>query len=161
MSTLNTNGAGRLVGLLAEKGLSVSTAESCTGGLLSSALVDVAGASAVFSYGFITYANEAKAKILGVAEETLIKYGAVSEETAGEMAIGAARESSADLAVSVSGIAGPDGGTKEKPVGTVCFGRCCRGELATRTRHFSGDRRMIREQAVNEAIAFCLEALEA
>ncbi len=111
-----------VVKLLAEKGLVLTTAESCTGGLISNRITDISGSSEVFEYGFVTYSNEAKADLIGVKAETLEEFGAVSEEIAGEMAVGALVESGADLAISVTGIAGPTGGTEEKPVGTVCFG---------------------------------------
>jgi nicotinamide-nucleotide amidase len=107
---------------LAAAGKKLATAESCTGGLIANRITDVSGASAVFTHGFVTYSNEAKAQMIGVSKETLDTYGAVSEEVAGEMAAGARRVSGADIAVSVTGIAGPSGGTDEKPVGTVCFG---------------------------------------
>ncbi len=111
-----------VVNKLAEKGLTVSTAESCTGGLIGKMLTEVSGASSCYGFGFVTYANEAKMQLLGVKSETLEKYGAVSEETAKEMAEGARRVSGSDIAVSVTGIAGPTGGTDEKPVGLVYIG---------------------------------------
>lgn len=111
-----------VVQLLCSMGSTLSTAESCTGGLISGAVTSVSGSSSVFGYGACTYANEAKIKLLGVKPETLEKYGAVSEETAKEMAMGIRALSGSDYAVVTTGIAGPDGGTAEKPVGTVWIG---------------------------------------
>ncbi|YCM45862.1 competence/damage-inducible protein A [Verrucomicrobiaceae bacterium 227] len=111
-----------VVRTLAAAGKKLSTAESCTGGLVACRITDVPGSSEVFTHGFVTYSNAAKSQLIGVSEETLAVYGAVSVEVAGEMATGALRESGADVAVSITGIAGPGGGTGEKPVGTVCFG---------------------------------------
>ena len=111
-----------VVELLTRTGKTITTAESCTGGLIASRITDVSGASAAFTHGFVTYSNEAKQQLIGVKAETLEAHGAVSEEVAGEMAAGALQVSGADIAVSITGIAGPTGGTEEKPVGTVCFG---------------------------------------
>ena len=114
----------QIVKKLQEKGYTITTAESCTGGLLAGRILNVSGASEVYMEGYITYANEAKERILGVKHETLETYGAVSKETAEEMAIGAARAAKADVALSTTGIAGPGGGTVEKPVGLIwisCF----------------------------------------
>lgn len=111
-----------VVKMLAEKNMTVATAESCTGGLIGKMITEVSGASRVFNYGFVTYANEAKVKLLGVNSQTIEKYGVVSGEVAKEMAEGARKASSSDIAVSVTGIAGPGGGTKEKPVGLVYIG---------------------------------------
>ncbi|MEX0344093.1 MAG: CinA family protein [Rhizobiaceae bacterium] len=106
----------------ATAGKMIATAESCTGGMIAAALTDIAGSSDVFERGFVTYSNQAKVELLGVSVETLLEHGAVSQQTAAEMAIGAARHSGADIAVSVTGIAGPGGGTPEKPVGLVYLG---------------------------------------
>lgn len=146
-------------------GIKIVTAESCTGGLIAGTLTDVPGASAWFDRGFVTYSNEAKKAVLGVREETLTEFGAVSKETAEEMALGAVAHSGAGAAVSVTGIAGPGGGTAEKPVGTVCFGfaesvtgfpRC-----TTVVKHFDGDRASVRKQSVAFAIAELQRSLEA
>lgn len=113
----------KLAEILIKKNLTISTAESCTGGLLSSLLTDVSGSSAFIKLNFVTYANEAKNEILGVSNETLEKYGAVSEQCAKEMAEGLMKKTSCDIALCTTGIAGPTGGTKEKPVG-LCFISC-------------------------------------
>lgn len=121
-----------LVRALSERGLTVTSAESCTGGLLSGAITSVAGASSVFHTGFVTYANDAKTRMLGVQPETLQAHGAVSQQTAAEMALGALKAAGADLAISVTGIAGP-GGSEHKPEGRVCFGYALREGSATHT----------------------------
>jgi len=127
----------------------LSTAESCTGGLVAGAVTEIAGSSAWFDRGFVTYSNEAKVEMLGVSPLTLHAHGAVSEATVREMLAGALAKSVAHVAVAISGIAGPGGGTPEKPVGTVCFGWQRRGYPAECiTRHFSGDRTAVREAAV-------------
>jgi nicotinamide-nucleotide amidase len=123
-----------VVRLLTEKGLKLATAESCTGGLISNRITDVPGSSAVFTHGFITYANEAKRDVLGVPQEMLDEHGAVSEQVARAMAEGALKVSDADIAVAVTGIAGPDGGTPDKPVGTVWLAWAARGRATFSTR---------------------------
>ena len=144
-----------LVQTLAEKGLTVATAESCTGGLVSQRITRVPGSSEVFGFGFCTYANEAKHKLLGVSEKTLATVGAVSWQTAAQMAMGAARVSGADIAVSLTGIAGPGGGTAEKPVGLVYVG-AVRGEDVYVAKLLLGnrDRQSIRTGAANRALDF-------
>ena len=114
--------AKKLTELLISKNMSIAVAESCTGGLLSSSLTSIPGASSYFNCGFITYSNESKIKMLNVDSQTIELFGAVSEKVAYEMAVGAGQNSQSDLAISVTGIAGPSGGTAEKPVGMVCFG---------------------------------------
>ena len=141
------------VGLaLKARGATVTTAESCTGGWVAKAITDIAGSSAWFERGFVTYSNEAKAQMIGVREETLAQHGAVSEPVVVEMAIGALKAARAHFAVSISGIAGPDGGSDEKPVGTVWFGWAWRekAEIKTAARCwcFPGDRNAVRCQAV-------------
>lgn len=138
--------------LLTAGGLTVTCAESCTGGMLSGRLVNVPGVSDVYKSGFVTYSNEAKQEILGVKEETLRQYGAVSSETAEEMAAGAALAAKADVALSVTGIAGPDGGTPGKPVGLVYIGCSVKGKVTVRKYQFSGSRSKIRESAVASAL---------
>ena len=114
----------------------ITFAESCTGGMLCASLVDLPSASGVLSESYVTYANESKMRLVGVSGETLEKHGAVSEDVAAEMAKGAALRAGAQVAVAVSGIAGPTGGTKEKPIGTVCFGFFLDGRVQTATQHF-------------------------
>lgn len=152
--------AKKLVDLLIEKKYTISFAESCTGGKMASAIVDIADASKVLNASFITYANEAKMKYAKVEAETLEKYGAVSEQTAGEMAEGTAKANEADVAVGISGIAGPGGGTKEKPVGTVCFGYYIDGKMYTETVQFSDvGRNKVRDMSVEHVLDFLLEKL--
>lgn len=144
---------------LIERGTTVATAESCTGGLVAELLTREAGISASFRQGFVTYSNESKASALGVPHELLVSHGAVSEEVAGRMAAGAAERAGSDLAVAVSGIAGPDGGTPEKPVGTVCFGLFARGSVTTLTRHYPArGRAFVREWAAQEALVLLYRA---
>lgn len=142
------------VGLaLKARGATVTTAESCTGGWVAKVITDIAGSSAWFERGFVTYSNEAKAQMIGVREETLAQHGAVSEPVVVEMAVGALKAARADFAVSISGIAGPDGGSEEKPVGTVWFAvASASGEGITRRECFSGDRDAVRRQATAYAL---------
>lgn len=142
------------VGLaLKARGATVTTAESCTGGWVAKAITDIAGSSAWFERGFVTYSNEAKAQMIGVREETLVQHGAVSEPVVVEMAIGALKAARAHFAVSISGIAGPDGGSEEKLVGTVWFSfASASGEGITRRECFSGDRDAVRRQATAYAL---------
>ena len=142
---------------LIEKKIVVSTAESCTGGMIASAITDVPGSSTIFGYGMVTYSNEAKRMILGVKKETLDRVGAVSEETAFEMAKGLKRVSGADVAVSVTGIAGPGGGSEQKPVGLVYMGLAKGEEIFVKKNLFSGSRDEIRRQTVNTALNFIAE----
>ena len=143
-----------IVGLaLKQRGATITTAESCTGGWVAKAITDIAGSSAWFERGFVTYSNEAKSQMIGVREETLAQHGAVSEPVVVEMAIGALKAARADFAVSISGIAGPDGGSEAKPVGTVWFAfASVRGEGITRRECFSGDRDAVRRQATAYAL---------
>ena len=134
-------------------GLKIATAESCTGGLIAGLLTEIAGSSDVVDRGFVTYSNQAKCDLLGVSIEMLIDHGAVSEEVARAMAEGAVKHSSADLAVSVTGIAGPGGGTKTKPVGLVHFACARKGrETLHERRVFDGDRSAVRKSAVTLAL---------
>lgn len=138
--------------LLLNKRLTISTAESCTGGLIASKLINYPGISEVYMEGAVTYSNSAKRNRLGVKEETLIKYGAVSSQTAEEMARGIAITSKTDIGMSVTGIAGPDGGTKEKPVGLVYIGLYIKGEVKTLELNLSGDRQYIRQRTAIKAL---------
>lgn len=140
-------------------GKSVSCAESCTGGLLAAEFTRLPGSSAWFHMSWVTYSNEAKQRLLGVLPHTLETYGAVSEETVREMAEGALRLANADYALSISGIAGPDGGSAEKPVGTVCFGLATRQTSFARRMHFTGDRNAVRAQAVAFALQWLAQEL--
>jgi nicotinamide-nucleotide amidase len=146
---------------LARRGLRAVTAESCTGGLVAGAITDVAGSSGWFERGFVTYSDDAKRALLDVRAETLAAHGAVSEAVAAEMAAGALARSPADIAVAVTGIAGPDGGTPAKPVGTVCFAWARRGRaIVTATRHFPGDRAAVRAATVRAALQGLLDRLD-
>jgi len=138
---------------LKARGATVTTAESCTGGWVAKTLTDIAGSSAWFERGFVTYSNEAKSQMIGVSEATLLDHGAVSEPVVVEMAIGALRAARADYAISVSGIAGPEGGSAEKPVGTVWFGvASASGQGVTQRECFAGDREAVRRQATAYAL---------
>ncbi len=148
-----------VVELLKEKNMTVTTAESCTGGLLAGRIMNVAGASAVYNEGYITYSNDAKEKLLGVSEDTLKVSGAVSADTAAEMAAGAAKAAGADAALSVTGIAGPDGGSKEKPVGLVYVGCFVNGKVRTEEFRFTGNREKNRDYAVVRALTVLREEL--
>ena len=148
-----------IVHLLKAAGMTLTTVESCTGGLLSGRVVNVAGASEVFKEGFVTYANRAKRKLVGVKKSTLKEYTAVSEETAREMAEGGLQAAEADICISVTGIAGPNGGTEEKPVGLVYIGCCIQGKTVVRRYQFTGNRQKIREHAVVSALVLLRECL--
>lgn len=146
---------------LKTKGWMLALAESCTGGMTAAAITSIPGSSGWFDRGFVTYSNLAKTEMLGVSPETLEKFGAVSEETAQEMVLGALKNSQAQIACSITGIAGPDGGTPQKPVGTVCFAWVLRNQPAhTVTLHFSGDRHSIRQQSVHAALAELLKMIK-
>jgi nicotinamide-nucleotide amidase len=136
-----------------ERGLTVALAESCTGGLVAAAITEVPGSSGYFLGGVVSYSNEAKVALLGVPEELLAVHGAVSPEVAGAMAAGARARFGADLAVGVTGVAGPDGGSAEKPVGLVHLGIARPGEVGTMVQRFDGDRPAIREAAAFRALA--------
>jgi nicotinamide-nucleotide amidase len=138
----------KVVHLLAKNKLTVAIAESCTGGLVSKRITDIPGASSMFAGGVVAYSNEAKTMLLGVKEDTLNRFGAVSKETALEMAWGVKKRFNTDFGIATTGIAGPDGGTKEKPVGLVCFGIAGRDDFSTQIR-FSGNREHVRTLAAN------------
>lgn len=134
------------------RGLKIATAESCTGGMVGAWLTEISGSSDVYERGFITYSNAAKEELLGVGAETLVAHGAVSEQVAAEMAAGALRQSRADLAVSITGIAGP-GGSEHKPEGRVCFGVATQNEITTETVEFGAlGRKRVRQAAAQYAI---------
>jgi competence/damage-inducible protein CinA C-terminal domain len=159
---MSENQLRRLSVLVGEKlkaqGRWITCAESCTGGGIAKAITDIAGSSAYFDRGFVTYSNAAKHDLLGVSEATLAAHGAVSEEVVREMAIGALRAAQADLALSVSGIAGPDGGSAQKPVGTVWFGFAgSDGRGLSRMMQFEGDRDAVRLQATIFALQTAID----
>jgi nicotinamide-nucleotide amidase len=144
--------------LKAKKRLLVS-AESCTGGWVAQVVTSIAGSSAWFERGYVTYSNAAKRELLGVKAATLKKHGAVSEQTAREMARGALARSKGNLALAVTGIAGPGGGSRDKPVGTVCFAWFYKKQLSSETRRFPGDRESVRRKSVVRALEGVLETL--
>ncbi|CDG22141.1 17.2 kDa protein 1 in recA 5'region [Xenorhabdus poinarii G6] len=149
---------------LKQRKLSVTCAESCTGGWIAKVITDIAGSSAYFHRGFVTYSNEAKHDMLAVSPESLARFGAVSEQVVKEMAIGALTAANADVAVAVSGIAGPEGGSEEKPTGTVWFGFAFHVDenihTVTYCQHFSGDRNTVRLQAVIFSLKTLLEEVK-
>lgn len=141
-----------VVDLLVANDLTITTVESCTGGLVAGRLINVPGVSDVYKTGLITYSNKAKRKIVGVKKSTLQKHGAVSEETVREMCQGACFFTKADVSIAISGIAGPDGGTDEKPVGLVYIGCCVCGQVTVKEFHFKGNREKVRNSAVAESL---------
>ena len=150
----------QLANVLLQQQKQLAVAESCTGGWLAKCLTDIAGSSQWFERGFVTYSNLAKEEMLGVLPETLEREGAVSEAVVREMAAGVLRHSAADIAVAISGIAGPGGGVPGKPVGTVCFGLACKGTtLQSDTQYFEGDREAVRRQSVAHALIRLLHVL--
>ncbi len=144
--------AARLGKILAERHLSITTVESCTGGGIAYAVTAVPGSSGWFRQGFVTYCNEAKHTLAGVETEVLERCGAVSRETVRQMAGGGLRAAGADVSVAVSGIAGPDGGTSEKPVGTVWVACAAQDRSIEQCFHFSGDRNQVRRETVRQAL---------
>jgi nicotinamide-nucleotide amidase len=147
----------RLADLLQAKGWMLASAESCTGGMIAAACTDLAGSSNWFERGFVTYSNEAKTELLGVDPALIAAQGAVSEVVARAMAFGAIRHSHAQISVAVTGVAGPSGGSKDKPVGTVWFGFQVDGLLTSELRHFAGDRAAVREATVRHALNRLIE----
>ncbi len=146
---------------LQQRRYTLALAESCTGGLIASAITEIAGSSAWFDRGFITYSNSAKEDLLDISTDLLNTYGAVSEETAVAMAVGTLAHSRADITASVTGIAGPSGGSSEKPVGTVCFAWTTEnGYSASCTEHFSGSRKEIRHQAAIRLMLGLMQILD-
>ena len=156
--------ANTLAQMLLSRGWKLALAESCTGGLVCATLTELSGSSEWFERGYITYSNQAKTECLGVPEGLIQTYGAVSEPVAKAMAEGAQINAGVDLAISITGVAGPTGGTKDKPVGTVCFGwviRNAAGETTTHceTKLFNGNRQAIRQQATEHALAVLVQLL--
>ena len=137
----------------------LSTAESCTGGLIAAACTDLAGSSQWFDRGFVTYSNAAKTDMLGVDAALIEQFGAVSEQVAAAMALGAVKHSAAQVSVAVTGVAGPSGGSVEKPVGTVWIGWCVNGQTTTELCYFDGDRAMVRALTVQRALQGLVERL--
>jgi len=156
---IDTDLESEVVKKLAEKGLKAATAESCTGGLTAGAITAVPGSSEVFVGGAVSYSNDIKMSLLGVSAETLEKYGAVSEQTAREMALGAVKRFSADTAVSITGIAGPGGGSDEKPVGLVYFAAVYGDRVITAKMNYNGSRAHIRSLSVKKALSMILEVI--
>ena len=152
--------AKKLVSIGIEKQVTFGTAESCTGGLISSFVTDVAGASAVFFGGIVSYDNSIKEKLLGVRTQTLGEKGAVSPETAQEMSLGALRALGVDHTVAVTGIAGPGGGSAQKPVGLVYISTASQNSVTVTENHFSGNREEVRLQTVEKALSMLIEAIE-
>jgi nicotinamide-nucleotide amidase len=146
--------------LLLAKNRVLCLAESCTGGLASGLMTEISGSSAWFDSGLVVYSNQAKQDLLNVSAESLRQYGAVSEQVAIDMAMGALNQGRASIAASVTGIAGPNGGTKEKPVGTVCFAWAVSGTASTTTKHFYGNRQDIREQSIFTLLSGIKELLK-
>ncbi len=149
----------KVVAELKKRNLKITTAESCTGGMIASTLVNVSGASDVLEEGYITYSNEAKKKLLGVQQETLEQYGAVSRQVAEQMAKGAALTAGADAALAATGIAGPGGGTKKKPVGLVYIGCYLSGKTVVTENIFKGSRTEVREQTTRAALTLLLDCI--
>ena len=149
-----------LVRFFSEHRLTCATAESCTGGGVGHAITAVPGSSAVFNGGIISYGNEIKQRLLGVPGQTLADFGAVSPECAAAMAIGARERLAADFAVSITGIAGPGGGSAEKPVGLVCFAVSSKSGVVTDRRFFPGDRAAVRSAAIGHALRLLISAAE-
>lgn len=160
MTAINASQQVQAIGnSLLTRAWTITCAESCTGGGLAHAFTAVSGSSAWFNLGWVTYSNEAKHRQLGVSHEILTNYGAVSEETVTAMAVGAARAAHANVAVAISGIAGPGGGSTDKPVGLVWFGFWIDGKNVNVKQIFVGDRTQVREQAVNFALAYLYQQL--
>ena len=150
----------RLAMLLREKQWLLATAESCTGGMIAAACTDLAGSSEWFERGFVTYSNDAKTEALGVDAALIAQQGAVSEKVARAMAFGAVRHSRAQVSVAVTGIAGPAGGSKDKPVGTVWFAWQIDGRLSSETVRFDGDRASVRRQTADHALSRLVQKIE-
>ena len=150
---------GLLANLMLKNNLFLATAESCTGGMIAAACTDMAGSSAWFERGFVTYSNAAKTDMLGVDSALIAQHGAVSEPVARAMAFGAIRHSQAQISVAVTGVAGPTGGSADKPVGTVWFGFSVSGQLLSERKCFAGDRAAVRHASVQHALKRLIELL--
>lgn len=159
-TTETTNTVSALGAALQQRGWMMASAESCTGGLLAAACTDVAGSSAWFERGFVTYSNAAKTELLGVPAELIAAQGAVSEAVVRAMASGAAQRAGVPVAVASTGIAGPGGGSAAKPVGTVWLGWSVAGQVFARCHHFAGERSAVRQQAVVQALTHVLAQLQ-
>ena len=159
MTQDSTQLVARLATLLCEKGLKICTAESCTGGLIAKSFTDLAGSSDWFECGFVTYSNRSKSKMIDVPEAVIIEYGAVSEAVASAMANGALRNSAAQIAVAVTGVAGPAGGSADKPVGTVWIAVASEQRAVAKKHFFDGDREAIRTATMQSAIEMALQLL--
>lgn len=159
MVSAHADAVARLAGVLLARDLRMATAESCTGGLIAAACTDVSGSSAWFERGFVSYSNEAKTELLGVDAALIARHGAVSEPVARAMAAGALSHSRAQVAVAVTGVAGPTGGSADKAVGTVWFGLATPAGLVSEMRRFGGDRAAVREATVAHALARLIEIL--
>ena len=151
---------GLLADLMLKNGFFMATAESCTGGMIAAACTDLAGSSAWFDRGFVTYSNDAKTQMLGVDAALIAQHGAVSEPVARAMAFGAIRHSNAQVSVAVTGVAGPTGGSVAKPVGTVWFGFSVAGQLTSEVMLFKGDRASVRLATVNHAVSKLISLLD-
>lgn len=149
-----------LLNLAAESGATIATAESCTGGNIAAAITAIPGSSTSMLGGIVAYSNSVKTHLLDVSADTLAAKGAVSEEVAAQMAVGACKATGADIAMATSGIAGPGGGTADKPVGTVCIAAVCRGEIVTTTQHFPGNRARVVQRAVSHALLMAISLLK-
>lgn len=150
----------KLYNLLKKNNWKLSTAESCTGGLVAASVVNISGISEFFEEGFITYSSRAKVKRIGVNPDVIEKYGVVSNETAEAMAIATANTANSDCSISTTGVAGPNGGTREVPVGCVCIGCSVKGKAYSTRKLFKGTRQEIRQQAAEEAIKYLVEKIE-
>ena len=160
MNNVPTQLVRQLAERLTQNQLNICTAESCTGGLIAKSFTDLAGSSAWFERGFVTYSNAAKTEMLGVPAPLVEDYGAVSEAVANAMASGALEHSAADWAIAVTGVAGPDGGSEEKPVGTVWIAHASKDHLIAKKYQFSGDRDAVRQATLRKAVETQLRLLE-
>lgn len=159
IKTINCLKIEQLSKLLLQNGWQIACAESCTGGWVAKCFTDLEGSSAWFERGYVTYSNRAKHEMLGVLNGTLDEFGAVSKEVVEQMARGACEQAKVPVSLAISGIAGPTGGTQDKPVGLVWFGWCIKGQVKTYSEVFSGDRNAVRQQAVDVAICSLLNHL--